>query len=242
MNAIGKILAVIPARAGSKGVSGKNLALVAGKPLLAWTIEAARQAGCLDRIVVTTDGNEIAEAALRAGAEVPFHRPPELARDETPGMDAILHAVSWLDEQQHYRPAAVMVLQPTTPLRTAADIVAGIQLLDDRRVESVVSVCEASHHPFWMKRLLPDGRLEDFLPQATVPPRRQDLPPAYALNGALYLALRAPLLAAHSFMLPNTCGYVMPAERSLDVDTRWDLELADFILSNRNLTNHAARA
>lgn len=237
----GKVLAVIPARAGSRGVPGKNNALVAGKPLITWTIEAARQSGCLDRIVVTTDGDEIARVADQAGAEVPFRRPAALARDDTPGMEAILHCVTWLEEFQAYCPELVMVLQPTTPLRTAEDVAAGLRLLTQQPADSVVSVCEAAHHPCWMKRRLPDGRLEDFLPQESVPARRQDLPPVYALNGALYLARRTLVLAHRTFMLPATYGYVMPAERSLDVDTPWDLELADFLLSRRQPHHHEPR-
>lgn len=230
---------MIPARAGSKGVPGKNTALVAGKPLIVWTIEAALGSGCLDRILVSTDGAEIAAIARDAGAETPFHRPAELARDDTPTTDVVFHAAAWLEEHQGYQPTAVMVLQPTTPLRTAEDIMAGLKLLDDRQADSVVGICEVAHHPFWMKRLLADGRIEDFLPQDRVPPRRQELPAAYALNGALYVARRAPLLAQRTFMLPHTCGYVMPPERSLDVDTRWDLELADFALTRRRKELHA---
>ena len=234
-----KTLAIIPARAGSKGVPGKNTALVAGKPLIVWTIEAALGSGCLDRILVSTDGEDIAAVAREAGAETPFLRPAELARDDTPTTDVVLHAAAWLEAHQRYQPAAVMVLQPTTPLRTAEDIVAGLKLLEDRQADAVVGICEAAHHPFWMKRLRADGRLEDFLPQDRVPARRQELPAAYALNGALYVARRAPLLAHRTFMLPNTCGYVMPPERSLDVDTRWDLELADFALTRRQNQSHA---
>ena len=228
-----RTLALIPARAGSKGISNKNLAPTAGRPLIEWTIAAARAAGCLDRIVVSTDGPLIAGVARAAGAEVPFLRPAELAGDAVPTMDVVWHAEAWLREHERYVPDLVMVLQPTTPLRTAEDIVAGLKLLAQRQADSVVAICEAPDHPFWMKRLRPDGRIEDFLPQERVPARRQDLPSAYALNGALYVARREPLLAQRTFMLPNTCGYVMPAERSLDVDTRWDLELADFILSRR---------
>lgn len=227
-----RVLAVIPARGGSKGIPRKNLAPLAGKPLIAWTIEAAREAGCLQRIIVSTDSEEIAAAAREAGAEAPFLRPPELARDDTPTTDAVIHAVRWLEEHDGYQPEAVMILQPTCPLRTADDIREGVALMGEKEAESVVAVCEAKQHPRWMKQIEPDGRLTDFAGDWQFTTRRQDLPQLYALNGALYLT-RCDILVAHNTVFPpRTFAYVMPRERSLDIDTRWDLHVAGLLLNH----------
>ena len=226
-------LAVIPARSGSKGIPRKNLAKVAGKPLVAWTIETALACPLLDRVIISTDDSEIADVACCYGAEAPFLRPSELAQEDTPGIEPILHAVHWLDEHEGYRPDYVMVLQPTSPLRTAEDIKTAVQLAQERQADGVVSVCPAHQHPYWMKRITEDGRLADFLSLDHAYTQRQELPPIYALNGAIYLTRREVLLERRTFYTDRTYGYIMPLERSLDIDTPWDLHLADLILKDR---------
>lgn len=230
------VLGVIPARGGSKGVPGKNVALVGGKPLIVWTIETARAARTLDRLVVSTDSPAIADVAAAHGAETPFLRPSELAKDDTPGIDPILHAVRWLEEREGYRPDIVVALQPTSPLRTAADIDAAVALCGSHEVEAVVSVTPAGQHPYWMKRIDEWGYLHDLdslEPTGSVL-RRQDLPLVYALNGAIYLARRDLLLRRRTWYGDRTRAYVMPPGRSLDIDTPWDLHLADLLLSDRS--------
>lgn len=227
-------LAVVPARGGSKGIPGKNVALVAGLPLIVHTLRSAAAARRIDRLIVSTDAEPIAQVARAAGAEVPFLRPAELARDDTPGCAPVIHALEWLEEQEGYRPDYVLLLQPTSPLRSGADIDAAIALAQSRNAERVVSVTAAATHPFWIKRVDADGALVPFCPDE-VPSRRQDLPPAYALNGAIYLARAATLRAGGSFSGSGTLAYVMPVERSLDIDTPWDLKLADLILSQREV-------
>lgn len=233
MNPTGRVLAVIPARGGSKGIPNKNIAPVAGRPLIAWTIAAAQEARCVERVVLTTDSPVIAEVAREYGAETPFLRPPELAEDDTPGIVPILHAVGWLDEHEGYCPDYVMALQPTSPLRTAQDIEAAARLAWEKAADGVVSVCPAKHHPYWMKKIAEDGRMADFLPIDREYTRRQDLPPVYALNGALYLVRREVLVQRETWYTDRTYAYVMPPERSLDVDTPWELYLADLILRER---------
>ena len=230
------ILALIPARAGSKGIPGKNLALVAGKPLLAWTVEAARRSTHCTRLVVTTDSDEIAAVANRCGAETPFRRPQHLAADSTPGIAPVLHALTWLEVEENYRPECIVMLQPTSPLRTAEDVDAAVELATARAADAVVSVTPAEHHPFWMKRLSEDGRMSDFMSSDVPVVRRQDLPPVYALNGAIYLARRDVLVERENWYTEHTYGYVMPAERSLDIDTPWDLRLADLLLQSAPFT------
>lgn len=230
---IPSVVAIILARGGSKGVPGKNVALVAGKPLIAWTIDTALQSQLLDRVIVSTDDKEIADVAQHHGAEVPFLRPAELAKDETPGIAPLLHAVRWLDKHENYRPKYVMLLQPTSPFRTVGDIQATFELAKKKQADAVVSVTPVQQHPYWMKRISEDGRLVGFLPMERSYHRRQDLPSVYASNGAIYLARRDVIMEQETFYTDQTYAYVMPAEHSLDIDTYWDLYLADLILDNR---------
>jgi CMP-N,N'-diacetyllegionaminic acid synthase len=223
-------VAIVPARGGSKGVPRKNLCDVAGKPLIGWTCEAALACLLLERVIVSTDSPEIAEVALGYGVEIPFMRPAELALDDTPGIEPILHAVRWLDENQDYRPDQVVVLQPTSPLRLAEDVSNSIRLAIEKRAEAVVSVTRAKDHPYWTKIVDAGGRMSDFLEFHHPVFRRQDLPDVYALNGAVYVAQRKVLLERRTLFPENTYAYVMPQDRSLDVDTLWDLHLADLIL------------
>ena len=230
MNAM---LALITARGGSKGVPGKNVAPVAGKPLIAWTIGAALASACVSRAVVSTDDDEIARVARQWGADVPFIRPAELARDDSPHIPVMTHAVEWLESREDLHFDYILLLQPTSPLRTAEDIDGAYRLCSEKNADSVVSVCEARSHPYWTKRIDANGRLEDFVASCEDYPQRQSLPPAYALNGAIYLVKRDVLMEKQAIHTDRTYAYVMPPERSLDVDSPWDLHLADLILKDR---------
>src|SRR3984893_17189895 len=227
------ILGVIPARGGSKAIPRKNLAVLANRPLIAWTVEVAIASASLDRLVISTDDPEIAEVGKKLGAEMPFLRPTELATDASTSMDVVLHAIRWFADNENYLPDFVLLLQPTSPLRTATDIRESIKLALAKHADSVVSVCESHQHPLWMKGVNDEGRLIDLYPQSAAPARRQDLYPVFALNGAIYLALRTFLLSERAFISDCTYAYVMPENRSLDVDTPWDLYLANLILNDR---------
>jgi CMP-N,N'-diacetyllegionaminic acid synthase len=218
------LLALIPARGGSRGVPRKNVREIAGKPLIAWTIEAALAARWIDRVVVTTDDEEIAAVSRTAGAEIPFLRPAELAADETPGIAPVFHALEALPSYDE-----VLLLQPTSPLRGASDIEALLMLARETNAPSVVSVTEPDCHPAWMFRLGEGGRLARIGGDETAA-RRQDLTPVYALNGAMYFARADWLRETGGFIGPNTLGYVMDAERSIDIDTPLDWRIAEFLL------------
>lgn len=229
-----KVLGLITARGGSKSIPRKNVVPLAGKPLIAWTIEAALNSSLLDRVVVSTDDEEIREVAQRWGAEVPFMRPAELAQDDSPHIPVIIHAVEWLESQEGKRWDYVLLLQPTSPLRSAEDIDGAIELACEREADGVVSVHPAPSHPYFTKRITADGRLEDFVTKPEGYLRRQDLPPAYALNGAIYLIRCESLIEEHSLFPPRTYAQVMPVERSLDIDTEWDLHLGELILADKH--------
>lgn len=221
------LLALIPARAGSKGIPRKNIRSFCGKPLLQWSIDAALGAACVDQVVVSTDDPEFAEIARAGGAEVPFLRPVELAEDLSPGVDPVLHAL----EQLHHV-SDVLLLQPTSPLRTSEDIEAMIALRRQAGSESAVSVCISAKHPSWMYTLSSDQTLQPLVNHAEVGCRQQ-LPTAYVLNGAIYLATRTFLIKEKSFIREDTLAYVMPAERSVDIDSALDWQWAEFLMQQQ---------
>jgi CMP-N,N'-diacetyllegionaminic acid synthase len=235
------VLGLITARGGSKRVPRKNIKPLVGKPLIAWTIETALQSHLLSRVIVSTDDAEIARVAQTWGAEVSFLRPDSLAQDEASQISVVTHAIIWLEEHQRVVPDYIMLLQPTSPLRTVEDIEAAIHLARQRAAVAVVSVCVPDRHPYLCKRILPDGTLTDFvpIPSDVTSLRHQDLPPAHGLNGAIYLNRRESLLHDRTFVPPGTVAYVMPPERSLDVDSPWDFSLAELILRDRYASDTA---
>lgn len=225
-----RLLALIPARGGSKGIPRKNIKSLAGKPLLGWTIDVARQAASVGRIVVSTEDDEIAAVARELGAEVPFMRPAAFSADDTPGIEPVIHALEQLPEVDW-----VLLLQPTSPLRAVEDIEGIIQLCLERDALSAVSVTAVDKHPYWMYQRDEQDRLEPMIPDQPTITRRQDLPPAYALNGALYLARRDWLLEQRRFVGPATLGYIMPQDRSVDLDTPRDWDWVEFLIEREHV-------
>jgi CMP-N,N'-diacetyllegionaminic acid synthase len=228
-----KTIGIIPARGGSKGIPRKNIKLLADKPLIAWTIEAALDSHGLDRVIVSTDDEQIAKISREWGAQVPFLRPARLAEDNSPAIAVVLHALDQMDLKESFCPDYVLLLQPTSPLRTSQDIDNARQMASRHNADAVVSICVANPHPYLTKRLSEDGTIADFVPLDKVYTRRQDFPPAYALNGAIYLNRRSSLLREKTFHPVGTYGYVMPEENSIDIDNPWDFHLADLILRDR---------
>jgi CMP-N,N'-diacetyllegionaminic acid synthase len=228
------ILGLIPARAGSRGVPRKNLRLLAGKPLLAYTIEAAAQS-CIERLLVSTEAPEIAAVAQRYGAEVPFLRPAALAASSgVTSMQIVQHALDYLYTTEDYQPDVVVYLQPTSPLRTAAHIDSGIRLLCESDADSVVSVRQVeSEHPYFMMRLEQEHWLREYIEMDHKPLSRQDAPPLYLLNGALYISRWAYLARASETapLFSRRCkGLLMDPLSSVDINTPLDFLLAETIL------------
>src|ERR1017187_1123602 len=225
-----EVLVVIPARGGSRTIPRKNLALVAGRPLIAWTIETALKASSVTRVVVSTDDRQIADISKELGAEVPFLRPANLAGADSPTSDAITHAVDWLREQERYVPDYVVVLQPTSPLRVPSDVDRSIALAKSIDAVGVVSVSPSKQHPYWTFSVAETGQLVSLPFSDTSFSRRQDLPPTFILNGAIYVVKTEVLSATRSIVPAGAVAYVMPEERSLDINTKWELRIADLIL------------
>ena len=234
-----KVLGIITARGGSKGIPGKNLKLLAGKPLLAYTVDTARRSAALDRVILSTDDEAIATAGRDLGCDVPFIRPLDLAQDDTPHLPVIQHATRWMQERINYQPDAVMILQPTSPLRTADDITNAVALLDTSGADSVLSVNEVPvhAHPMRTLRLEATGHAVLFVSGEPVRKRinrRQDLPPAWVMNGAIYACRTGVLFGAEpSLYGTRVVAYRMPAERSISIDDLEDWHAAERALSSR---------
>jgi CMP-N,N'-diacetyllegionaminic acid synthase len=225
-------LGVIPARGGSKGISRKNLQQLAGRPLLAYTAEAARESRRLDRVIVTTEDPIIAATAREMGLEVPFLRPPELAADDTAMLPVLQHAARAMRERG-FGPDVLVLLQPTSPLRRAEHIDRAVDLLEATKAQSVVSVVEVPHqfNPMSVMRL--DGdRLRPLLDVPLVA-RRQDKPHLFARNGPAVLAVRTAVLETGSLYGCDCRPLVMTAEESIDIDGVADLEYAEFLLRHK---------
>ena len=219
-------LGIIPARGGSKGVPHKNIRPLAGKPLIAWTIEQAKQSKYLDRCIVSTDDEEIRTIAKKYGGDVPFLRPTELAKDDTPSIAPVLHATGVLQGYDY-----VVLLQVTSPLRSVEDIDQAIEYCLDNRAESCVSVVEAATSPYWMYKISDSGHMTPILEiKRESGYQRQKLPKIYELNGAVYVASCEFLTRVHDFQNEETLGYIMPAQRSFDIDTLTDFKVADTLM------------
>ena len=218
-------LAVIPARGGSKGIPRKNLRTVGGRPLIAWAIEAARNSA-VDRTILSTDDEEIARVAREWGGEVPCLRPPLLAGDAVSVVPAVRHAMETAGARYDY----VVVLQPTSPLRRAADIDDGLRRIVAAGAATCVSVVEVRESPVWMFWLGAAGRLTPVLDTTLRPERRQEAPVAVVPDGTFYIAAWEWLLARDTLVDEHSIGCVIPRERSIDVDWESDLAVAEALL------------
>lgn len=227
MSADRQVTALIPARGGSKGFPGKNLALLGGRTLLAWTIRAARDSQFIERVVLSTDSEEIADEGRRAGAQVPFLRPPEYATDEASTTAVAQHMLRALCISSGY----LVLLQPTSPLRTTEDIDACILAAKRPGASGCVSVTAIDKSPYWMYRLGSDGELIPYFETTARPKRRQDAAPAYVLNGAVYVVPVSEFEQTGNFVPDGCLSHVMPSHRSIDIDKPEDLEVAEQFLA-----------
>ena len=226
-----KILALIPARGGSKGINDKNIISSAGKPLIAYSIEAAKKSKYIDSIVVTTDSEKIAEVAKRYGARVPFLRPAELAADTSKTIDAVLHAIKTLKSMgENYD--TLVLLQPTQPLRTTDDIGKAIELYYESGENGLVSISSVDDSPLLIRSIDEDGKLINLLSQNSTC-RRQDMPNYYKVNGCIYINKIDEINENTSFN-DNKVPFIMDKEHSIDIDELSDLWMAECYLKNYN--------
>lgn len=220
------VLGLIPARGGSKGLPRKNIRELHGKPLLGWTVEAARNSRYIDRLVLSTDDPDIADVGRALDCEVPFRRPDSLASDTATSAAVLEHAVGELPGYD-----VAVLLQPTSPLRATEDIDACVEMWRESDAETCVSITEAPEPPQWLFYRAEDGRLSracDTLPEVEA---RQEARDAYVLNGAVYVVSVPWFLGEGSLLSEDAIGYRMPTERSVDIDTRFDLQLAELMLT-----------
>lgn len=231
-----KILALILARGGSKGLPGKNIRPLAGLPLIAWPIKAALGSRYIDKLIVSTDDSEIARVAREHGAELPFMRPAELAKDTSPSSEAILHALQYCEEQKEHYDYFVL-LEPTSPLTESADIDKAIEQLIASRGEAIVGACQVSSgHPIYCATIGDNQFLKPYqrehFDKGT---RRQDIEPLYFFEGSLYISSIKKYQETHSFYHEKTLAYIVPEWKSLEVDTLLDFLMIETVLHNKAL-------
>jgi len=221
-----RILAIVLARGGSKRCPGKNIRMLGGKPLIVWSIDAAKGVSEICDVLVSTDDPAIADVAMSAGAMAPWLRPPDLASDTASSIDTALHALDWY-EAERGAINAVLLLQPTSPFRTTETIKQGIELFTAHDVDAVVGVSQTHAHPAWTFSIT-NGRLVPFLDGSGLQARSQDLIPAYVVNGAFYLISPDILRSQHTFYPDSTVPLLMCSRKeSLDIDDEWDFKLAE---------------
>lgn len=227
------VLGLILARGGSKRIPGKNIRPLGGKPLLAWTIDAARESGALCDVLLSTDSPEIAETGRRHGAMAPWLRPGELSSDTASSVDAALHALDWY-ETAHGAVDGLLLLQPTSPFRTADSIRKAVKAFDENGQHPLVSLAPAHQHPAWCFRLAQDGGLAPFLGWDAIGKRSQDIEPAFVVNGAIYIVSPQRLRGERKFIPEDARAFVMldPTE-SLDIDTEQDWRFAETVIAQR---------
>ena len=226
------MLAIIPARGGSKGVPGKNIKLLCGKPLIVYTIESAMAAKSIDRLILSTDDEEIAEVAKKVGVEIPFMRPVELAQDNSLAIDNYIYTIERLNREFDCNYEEFVVLLPTVPLRTSEDIDKAVELFSQKNAESVIS-STTLHHPLeWIFSINDDGIIQrnNEIDKKKMM-NRQESKHAYIPNGAVYVLKYSLLKEKNSYYSDKTYAYVMPSERSVDIDTEFDFLFAEYLMA-----------
>lgn len=226
-------LAIIPARSGSKGLKDKNIKLLSGKPLLAYTIEAARESGLFDEIMVSTDSQEYADIAKQWGANVPFLRSNELSNDTASSWDAVKEVIEGY-KNLGTEFDTIALLQPTSPLRTSNDIIEGYKIMKEKDANFAVGVCEMDHSPLWANTLPEDLSMENFIRPEVVEMPRQSIPTYYRINGALYIVKVDYLMRATDIYANRSFASVMRKENSIDIDDQLDFAIAEVLVSERN--------
>lgn len=221
-------LAIIPARSGSKGIKDKNILLINKKPLLAYTIEAAKKSKCFNIIFVSTDSKKYAEIAKKYGANVDFLRSKKNSSDTSKSIDLMVETVENFKKKNIYC-ETVTLLQPTSPLRDAKDIKNAFKILKDKKADSVISVCESSHPTFLYNTLKKDDSLHNFIAKKDLHKSRQEVDQEYYVNGAIYIVKPSK---KYEFYGPKSYAYLMTKNHSVDINDLFDAKLSEFLLNN----------
>jgi CMP-N,N'-diacetyllegionaminic acid synthase len=225
-----KILAIIPARGGSKGLPGKNIRILNGKPLIAYSIEEAKKSKYIDRVILSTDSQEIIDACKPYDIEVPFIRPIELATDNALAVDNYEYTLNRMKDEFNYDADVLVVLQPTSPLRTVEDIDKAIEIYINKKGDSVVSVCELPHPIERVRKLTEDGKIRNYSDKKIVLKNRQDYEKLFVPNGVVFV-LNVDLFLKHkTYYFDNTYAYIMSKKQSIDVDDILDFSLIELII------------
>ena len=226
-----KVLAMIPARGGSNGIKNKNIYPLCGKPLIAYSIESAKSSKYIDDVVVSTDSKAIAEVAKKYGASVPFLRPAELATDTSKSIDAIIHAIKWFKDHGEMFDILIL-LQPTSPLRTVEEIDGALEKFIDKAEKPLVSISEVDDNPIFMRTIREDGSMEKLLDlPSTI--RRQDMKTYYRVNGSIYIN-KIIELNENSSLNDNIIPYIVKTENAVDIDESKDIFLAEWYLKQKS--------
>jgi len=223
------MLAIIPARSGSKGLPGKNIKELLGKPLIAYSVESALRSEAITEVVVSTDDEKIADIAVKFGANCPFLRPPELATDSALAVDAYIYTIERLMKERLTTIDSVVILQPTSPLRLSADIDGCVDLFTKKSADSVVSYTEEAHPITWHKYISDENRIESIFQEEIK--NRQDYRKSYYPNGAIYV-FKLSMLKEKKYYTEKSYAYIMPKDRSVDIDYLEDFEYVEYLLTN----------
>ena len=224
------MMAIIPARGGSKGLPGKNIKMLCSKPLIAYTIECALNARNIDRVIVSTDDEKIADIARQFGAEIPFLRPASLAADSSQAIDGYIYTIDRISKEEGTAIEEFAVLLPTTPLRLSADVDGAVDLFREKRADSVVSYTPEEHPVHWHRYINADMRFADIFNDTL--DNRQELRTSYYPNGAVYV-FRSEIIRSRRYYTDKSYAYIMPRSRSVDIDTMEDFLYAEFLLARR---------
>lgn len=231
------MIAIIPARGGSKGLPKKNIRLLSGEPLISYTIKAAQKSKYISKVIVSTDSLEIAETAKEFGAQVPFFRPPELAADTSKAIDAYLYTVEKLNAEFNEEIKDFAVLLPTSPLRSAEDIDKAVEIYYKMKAETVISVVDAEYPPAWYKKINKNGILVDYFKGEDNSLNRQEAEKTYLPNGAIYIFNYNSLKTNYNYYNDATYPCIMSRESSVDIDTEMDFKLAELIINSSQSIN-----
>jgi len=232
-----KIIGIIPARGGSKGLKNKNILKINQKPLIAWSILEAIKSKVLSKVIVSTDSLKISKIAKKYGAEVPFVRPKKYSNDQSKSSDLIIHALNFFKKKK-INFDYIMLLEPTSPLRDSKDIIRCVKLIKKNKIDTLVSVSKIkSQHPRFVYKFISRHKIKPYISKKNLSARRQDIENLYFLDGTIYCSNVETFFKKKTFYHKNTSAFVVPNWKAIEVDNLLDLKLSEFIMKNKKILN-----